>query len=260
MQRKALVIIFQISLVKRMRKIMSQDQQVVVITGASQGIGAGLVEGYLSRGYQVVANSRNIPAGNSHSPNVIGVPGDIADPDVAKKVVQVAVEKFGRLDALVNNAGVFVAKSFTDFTPEDYNKVLNVNLNGFFYVTQNAVREMLERGGGHIVQVTTSLADQPIKGVNAALASLTKGGLNSVTRALAIEYADKGIRVNAVSPGIIRTPMHAPETHEFLAGLHPLNRIGEVQEVVDAVLYLESAKFVTGEVLHVDGGEHAGKW
>jgi NAD(P)-dependent dehydrogenase (short-subunit alcohol dehydrogenase family) len=239
---------------------MGENPKVAIVTGASQGIGAGLVQGYLGRGYRVVANSRSIQPGKAHSPDVIGVPGDISDSEIANKVVQAAVEQFGRVDTLVNNAGIFLAKSFIEYTPEDYNKFLSVNLGGFFYVTQHAVREMLKRGSGHIVQITTTLAEQPIKGVNAALAALTKGGLNSVTRSLAIELADKGIRVNAVSPGVIKTPMHAPATHKFLAGLHPLNRMGEVQEIVDAVLYLETAGFVTGEVLHVDGGEHAGKW
>lgn len=239
---------------------MSQNQKVVIITGASQGIGAGLVQGYRERGYRVVANSRSIAAGTSGSPEVFGVPGDIADPEVAERVVQAAVEQFGRVDSLVNNAGIFVAKPFIDYTAEDYARVLNVNLAGFFYITQHVVREMLKRGGGHIVQISTTLADQPIKGVDAVLAALTKGGLNAATRSLAIEYADKGIRVNAVSPGIIQTPMHAPESLEALAALHPLKRLGQVQEIVDAVMYLESAGFVTGEVLHVDGGQHAGKW
>lgn len=239
---------------------MNQNQKVAIVTGASQGIGAGLVEGYVGRGYRVVANSRSIQPGKLHSPDVFGVPGDISDPAVAQKVVQTALEQFGRVDTLVNNAGIFVAKPFVDYTREDYNKVLSVNLAGFFYVTQEAVREMLKRGSGHIVQITTTLVEQPVKGVDAALASLTKGGLDAVTRALAIEYADKGIRVNAVAPGLIKTPMHSPDTHEFLAGLHPLKRMGEVHEIVDAVLYLEFAGFVTGEVLHVDGGAHAGKW
>ena len=239
---------------------MSQSQKVAIVTGASQGIGAGLVQGYVSRGYRVVANSRSIQPGKTHSANVIGVPGDVSDPEVARQVVHTAVEQFGRVDTLVNNAGVFVSKSFIDYTTEDYHRVLTVNLGGFFHVTQHAVREMLKQGSGHIVQITTTLAEQPVKGVNAVLAALTKGGLNAVTRSLAIEYADQGIRVNAVAPGVIKTPMHSPETHEFLAGLHPLKRMGEVQEIVDAVLYLESAGFVTGEVLHVDGGAHAGKW
>jgi NAD(P)-dependent dehydrogenase (short-subunit alcohol dehydrogenase family) len=236
------------------------NEKVAIITGASQGIGAGLVEAYLNRGYRVVANSRRIEKQPGQSPNLLAVAGDISDPDVAFRVVQTAVEKFGRVDTLVNNAGVFVAKAFTDYTAEDYRHVLGVNLAGFFYVTQEAVREMLKQESGHVVQITTTLVDQPVKGVNAALASLTKGGLDAVTRGLAIEYADRGIRVNAVAPGVIRTPMHQPETLDFLAGLHPMHRLGEVQEIVDAVLYLESAQFVTGEILHVDGGAHAGKW
>lgn len=239
---------------------MSQNQKVAIVTGASQGIGAGLVKGYLGRGYRVVANSRGIHPGKADSPDVFGVPGDISDPETARRVVAAAIEQFGRVDTLVNNAGVFVAKSFVDYTPEDYQKVLSTNLAGFFYVTQQAVREMLKQKSGHIVQITTTLAEQPVRGVNAALAALSKGGLNSITRSLAIEYADQGIRVNAVAPGVIKTPMHAPDTHEFLAGLHPVHRMGEIPEIVDAVLYLESAGFVTGEVLHVDGGAHAGKW
>lgn len=239
---------------------MSQNQKVAVITGASQGIGAGLVEGYLQRGYRVVANSRGITAGISQSGNLLGVPGDISDPEVAKRVIQAAVEQFGRVDTLVNNAGVFVPQAFVDYTPEEYNKVLSVNLTGFFYVTQEAIRQMLKQGGGHVVQITTTLVEQPVKGVNAALTAITKGGLNAVTRALAIEYAESGIRVNAVAPGVIKTPMHSPDTYDFLAGLHPMKRMGEIQEIVDAVLYLESAQFTTGEILHVDGGAHAGKW
>jgi NAD(P)-dependent dehydrogenase (short-subunit alcohol dehydrogenase family) len=238
---------------------MSEASKVVIVTGASQGIGAGLVRGYAERGYRVVANSRSTPPGAQGALNIFGVPGDIADPAVAERVVKTAVERFGRLDTLVNNAGIFISKPFVDYTAEEYAKVLSVNLAGFFYVTQHSARQMLKQGRGHIVQITTALVDQPIKGVPAALASLTKGGLAAVTRSLAIEYADKGIRVNAVAPGIIRTPMHAENAHEFLAGLHPIKRLGEIEEVVDAVLYLESAQFVTGEVLHVDGGQHAGK-
>jgi len=160
----------------------------------------------------------------------------------------------------VNNAGVFVAKPFVDYTTEDFAKVLSVNVAGFFHVTQHAIRQMLKQGSGHVVQITTSLAEQPIKEVPAALANLSKGGLNSITRSLAIELADQGVRVNAVSPGVVQTPMHAPESHAFLAGLHPMKRMGQIHEVVDAVMFLESAAFVTGEVLHIDGGVHAGKW
>lgn len=237
---------------------MATARKVVVVTGASQGIGAGLVRGFLDRGYQVVANSRSIKA--DASSEVRAVAGDIADPTVARRVIGEAVAQFGRVDTLVNNAGIFVGKPFTEYTEADYSRVLSVNLAGFFHVTQEAVRQMLKQQSGHIVNLTTSLVDQPMKGVPAALASLTKGGLDAVTRSLAIEYADQGIRVNAVAPGIIQTPMHAPETHAALAAFHPLGRMGQVSEIVEAVLYLESAGFVTGQTLHVDGGAHAGKW
>jgi NAD(P)-dependent dehydrogenase (short-subunit alcohol dehydrogenase family) len=238
---------------------MNPERKVVVITGASQGIGAGLLQGFRERGYRVVANSRSIQP--NASDDILTVAGDIAEPAVAEKVISSALETFGRVDTLINNAGMFIAKPFTEYTPDDFQRKTSLNLAGFFYVTQQAIRAMLTQGrGGHVVNITTTLVNQPVKGVPSALASLTKGGLDAVTRSLAIEYAEQGIRVNAVAPGIIKTPMHAPETHAFLAGLHPLQRMGEVQEVVDAVLYLESAGFVTGETLHVDGGAHAGHW
>jgi NAD(P)-dependent dehydrogenase (short-subunit alcohol dehydrogenase family) len=237
---------------------MSTERKVAVITGASQGIGAGLVRGFLDRGYRVVANSLSIKP--DASADVLAVAGDITDPAVADRVIGEAVEKFGRVDTLVPNAGIFVAKPFTEYTEADFAPMLSVNLAGFFHVTQRAVRQMLTQGGGHVVNITTTLVGQPVKGVPSALASLTKGGLDAVTRSLAIEYADRGIRVNAVAPGIIKTPMHKPENYAFLAGLHPLGRMGEVREIVEAVLYLESAAFVTGETLHVDGGAHAGHW
>ena len=237
---------------------MGTERKVAIITGASQGIGAGLVQGFRERGYRVVANSRSIKP--SESADLVTVAGDIADPAVAKRVVDKAVERFGRVDTLVNNAGIFIAKPFIEYSAEDFANVLSVNLAGFFHVSQQAAARMLSRRSGHIVNITTSLVDQPIAGVPAAMASLTKGGLDAVTRSLAIEYADKGIRVNAVSPGIIKTPMHAPDTHDFLAKLHPMQRLGEVKEIVDAVLYLDNAGFVTGEVLRVDGGQHAGRW
>jgi len=237
---------------------MSTERKVAIITGASQGIGAGLVDGFLAKGYRVVANSRSIKP--SDKADLVTVGGDIADPQVAKKVVATAIEKFGRVDTLINNAGIFVSKPFIEYTAEDFANVMSVNVAGFFHVSQQAAARMLSQRSGHIVNITTSLVDQPIAGVPAALASLTKGGLDAVTRGLAIEYADKGIRVNAVSPGIIKTPMHAKETHEFLSNLHPMKRMGEVSEIVDAVLYLDNAAFVTGEVLHIDGGQHAGHW
>jgi NAD(P)-dependent dehydrogenase (short-subunit alcohol dehydrogenase family) len=237
---------------------MNSERKVVVVTGASQGIGAGLVQGFLDRGYRVVANSRSIEP--SSSADVLAIAGDIAAPAVADRIIKGAVEKFGRVDTLVNNAGMFIAKPFTEYTEADFTAKLSLNLAGFFYISQRAVRQMLTQGGGHIVNLTTTLVNQPVKGVPSALASLTKGGLDAVTRSLAIEYANQGIRVNAVAPGIIKTPMHAPESHAFLAGLQPVGRMGDISEIVEAVLYLESATFVTGETLHVDGGAHAGRW
>jgi len=236
---------------------MSKERKVAVVTGASQGIGAGLVQGFREAGYRVVANSRSIKP--SQSTDLVTVAGDITDPAVAKRVVGAAIEHFGRIDTLVNNAGIFVSRPFIEYSPEEFASVISTNLAGFFYVSQQAAARMLTQKSGHIVNITTSLVDQPTASVPAAMASLTKGGLDAVTRSLAIEYADKGIRVNAVSPGIIKTPMHAENTHEFLAKLHPMNRLGEVKEVVDAVLYLDGAGFVTGEVLRVDGGQHAGR-
>lgn len=186
--------------------------------------------------------------------------GDIAHPETARNIVETAVRRFGSIDLLVNNAGVFISKPFTDYTTEDFNRLVSTNLAGFLYVTQQVVHQMRTQGAGHIVNITTSLADQPIAGVPAAIPVLTKGGLNAVTAALAIEFAGENIRFNAIGAGIIDTPMHKPETHEFLKSLHPIHRIGAVSEIVDAVLYLTDATFVTGEVLHVDGGAHAGKW
>jgi NAD(P)-dependent dehydrogenase (short-subunit alcohol dehydrogenase family) len=237
---------------------MTHVQKVAIVTGASQGIGAGLVKAYRNAGYAVVANSRSIQ--KSGDAGVIAVPGDIAERAVADAVVKAAIENFGRIDTLVNNAGIFIGKPFLKFTADDYRNVLHVNLDGFFHVTQLAIPHMLAQKSGHVVQITTAMVQQPIAGVGASLAALTTGGLDAATRALAIEYAKDGIRVNAVAPGIIKTPMHAPATHEFLSGLHPLGRMGEVHEIVDAVLYLESAGFVTGETLNVDGGQHAGRW
>lgn len=237
---------------------MSTERKVVVVTGASQGIGAELVRAFLERGYQVVANSRSIKP--DATTDVLAIAGDIGEPAVAERVIASAVDKFGRVDTLINNAGIFIGKPFTQYTAEDFQRKMSVNVAGFFFVTQHAVRQMLKQQSGHIVNMTTTLVGQPVRGVPSALASLTKGGLDAVTRSLAIEYADQGIRVNAVAPGVIKTPMHAPETHAFLAGLHPLGRMGEAREVVEAVLYLESVDFVTGETLHVDGGAHAGHW
>jgi NAD(P)-dependent dehydrogenase (short-subunit alcohol dehydrogenase family) len=237
---------------------MGTERKVAVITGASQGIGASLVKAYRDLNYKVVANSRSIRQGSD--PDILAVDGDIADPRVAGRVVEEALARFGRIDTLVNNAGIFVAKPFTDYTEADYAAILSVNLAGFFHISQRAVAAMLKQGSGHIVNITTTLAEQPVAGVPSVLASLTKGGLNSATKSLAIEYATRGIRVNAVSPGIIKTPMHAPETHEALGKLHPVGRMGEIRDIVDAIVFLENAGFITGEILHVDGGQSAGHW
>jgi NAD(P)-dependent dehydrogenase (short-subunit alcohol dehydrogenase family) len=237
---------------------MSIQSKVAVITGASQGIGAALVKAYRDAGYRVVANSRSIEPGNDM--DVLAVPGDISDPKVAERVISAGLEKFGRIDTLVNNAGIFTAKPFTAFTAEDWAANIGTNLAGFFNITQAAVRQMEAQGSGHVVQITTSLVNQPINGVPAVLASLTKGGLDAATKSLAIEYAGRGIRANAVALGVIKTPMHPPETHAALSTLHPVGRMGEIDEVVQGVLYLENAPFVTGEILHVDGGQSAGHW
>ncbi|MER6436756.1 MULTISPECIES: SDR family NAD(P)-dependent oxidoreductase [unclassified Streptomyces] len=234
----------------------SQDQKVAVVTGASQGLGAGIAEAYRKLGYAVVATSRTIAP--SHDAGILTVQGDIADPATAERVIAAGIERFGRIDTLVNNAGIFVAKPFTDYTAEDYAAVIGINLTGFFRLTQLAVEQMLNQGGGHIVNITTSLVDNADHNVPSVLASLTKGGLQSATKSLAIEYATRNIRVNAVSPGTIKTPMHPAETHEVLASLHPVGRMGEASDVADAVVYLENAPFVTGEILHVDGGMSAG--
>ena len=235
---------------------MNSQQKVAIITGASQGIGAGMVKAFRDRNYRVIANSRSIKP--SSDPDVIAVAGDIGDRAVAQRVVAEAIARFGRIDTLVNNAGIFTAKPFTAFTEQDYADNISVNLNGFFHITQLAIAEMEKQGSGHIVNITTSLVDHAIDGVPSVLASLTKGGLNAATKSLAIEYAKRGIRVNAVAPGVIKTLMHAPESHGALAGLHPVGRMGEISDVTDAVIYLDTAGFVTGEILHVDGGQSAG--
>jgi NAD(P)-dependent dehydrogenase (short-subunit alcohol dehydrogenase family) len=235
---------------------MNTSNKVVVVTGASQGIGAEIVKAFRERGYRVVATARSIKP--SEDPNILTVAGDIGDPDTARRVISEGVARFGRIDTLINNAGIFIAKPFTSYTAEDYASIIAVNLNGFFYITQLAIAEMEKNSSGHVVSISTTLADSAIEGVPSVLASLTKGGLNAATRSLAIEYAKRGIRANAVAPGIIKSPMHAVETHEALGALHPMGHMGEMSDVVNAILYLDSAPFVTGEILHVDGGQSAG--
>src|ERR1700738_1435751 len=236
---------------------MSNSQRVTIITGASQGIGEGLVSAYRKLGYAVVANSRSIS--DSDDPDVLAVPGDVAEPGVGARIVEAALERFGRVGTVVNKAGIFIAKPFTEYTDDDYDAITGVNLRGFFEVSRAAVAAMLSGdGGGHVVNISTSLVDHANSQVPSALASLTKGGLNAVTKALAIEYAGRGIRANAVALGVIRTPMHDPASYDALAKLHPVGRLGEIEDVVDAIVYLENAPFVTGDILHVDGGQSAG--
>ena len=235
---------------------MSSARKVAVITGASRGIGAALVDAYRGLDYAVVATARSIgPTGDDQ---ILAVPGDVADRKTAERAISEGLARFGRIDTLINNAGVFVAKPFTHYSEGDYAAMLGVNLSGFFHFTQLAIAEMEKRHGGHVVQITTSLIEHANSHVPSVLASLTKGGLSAATRSLAIEYAKGGIRVNAVAPGVIKTPMHPVETHAQLAELHPLGRMGQISEIVDAILYLESAGFVTGETIHVDGGQSAG--
>ena len=233
-----------------------KETKVAVVTGASKGIGAALVQGFRGRGYRVIAISRSTKS--STDANVVTVQGDVADPKTADLVFKEALDRFGRVDTLVNNAGMFMAKPFTAYSSDDYTAYISTNVTGFFHMTQRAVDAMLKTGAGHIVTITTSLVDQPMTSVPAVLASLTKGGLNAATKSLAIECAGRGVRVNAVSPGIIKTPMHPAEAHQALARLHPMGRMGETSDIVEGVMYLESAQFVTGEILHVDGGQSAG--
>jgi NAD(P)-dependent dehydrogenase (short-subunit alcohol dehydrogenase family) len=235
---------------------MPAQRKVAVITGASQGIGAALVKAYRDRDYRVVATARTIEP--SKDDDVLTVPGDIADRKTAERAISQGVARFGRIDTLVINAGIFIGKPFTQYTEADYAAMIAVNLTGFFHATQLALAQMDKQGGGHVVQITTSLVDHPVAGVPCLLASLTKGGLNAATKSLAIEYAKRGIRVNAVALGHIKTPMHSAETYRELAAQHPLGRMGEMSDVVEAIVYLETAGFVTGEILHVDGGQSAG--
>jgi NAD(P)-dependent dehydrogenase (short-subunit alcohol dehydrogenase family) len=230
-------------------------QPVAIITGASQGIGAGLVTGYRSAGYAVVGVALSLPA---RYDGYVAIAGDIADPDTAQRAIGAAVEQFGRIDTLINNAGIYIGKPFTQYTVADFAAITAVNLTGFFHITQLAIEQMVEQRHGHIVNISTSLVDHADSKRPSALPALTKGGLVAASRSLAIEYASRGIRVNAVSLGVIMTPAHDPASYKGLEALHPLGRVGEVSDVVDAILYLERAPFVTGDTLHVDGGQAAG--
>ena len=230
--------------------------KVAIVTGADGGIGVGVVSAFRDAGYAVVGTSRSMPP--SDEPDYLTVEGDITQADTAHRVVEEALGRFGRIDSLINMAGVFIGKPFTDYTLEDYLAMTAVNLTGFFHITQRVLAPMVSQGGGHVVNITTSLVDHAHSDRPAALTALTKGGLAAATRSLAIEYASRGVRFNAVSPGVIKTALHDPASYDGLAALHPLGRVGEVGDVVDAILYLERATFVTGEILHVDGGQAAG--
>jgi NAD(P)-dependent dehydrogenase (short-subunit alcohol dehydrogenase family) len=232
------------------------EQRVAIITGASQGIGAGLAKAYRERGYAVIATARSIRP--SDDPGIVTIGGDIADPDTAQRVVDGAVERFGRIDTLINNAGIYIGKPFTEYTLQDFNALIAVNLAGFFHMTTRTVRHMLDQGRGHVVNVSTTLVEQADSGRPAALQTLTKGGLVAVTRSLAVEYASRGLRINAVSLGVIKTPLHDESSYVEMGALHPVGRVGEIEDVVGGVLYLESAPFVTGEILYIDGGQSAG--
>ena len=236
---------------------MKNSQKVVVVTGASQGIGADIVKAFRKLDYRVVATSRSIKP--SDDENILTIAGDIGDPATAQRIVAAGVARFGRIDTLVNNAGIYIGKPFTDHTAEDYAAVMHVNMAGFYHMTQHAIAEMEKQASGHVVTVTASLADAPVSGIYSVLAAMTKGGLNAATKALAIEYAKKGIRVNAVAPGIIRTPMHGADTHDALGAFHPIGHMGETRDIAEAIVFLDSAPFITGEILHVDGGLRAGR-
>ena len=235
---------------------MGAERKVAVITGASQGIGAALARAYRERNYKVVATARSMETSNDD--DVLALGGDIADRTTAERVIAAGMDRFGRIDTLVNNAGIFISKPFTQYTVADLVALIGVNLAGFFHITQLAVAEMEKQGSGHIVQITTSMVDHAMSAVPAVLASMTKGGLAAATKSLAIEYAKRGIRVNAVAPGVIKSPMNSDGPRDQFAALHPVGRMGEIADIVDAIMYLESASFVTGEILHVDGGQSAG--
>ncbi len=236
------------------------DRKTAIVTGAQQGIGAGLVEGFLNKGYNVVATSLNVTQSLTASTNLVLVDGDIGSQETASKTVEAAMTHFGTIDVLVNNAGIFRTKPFTEFTTDDFNVLVSTNLLGFLYITQLAVKQMLKQKSGNIVNISAALVDQPVAGVDASVSMITKGGLNAVTRSLAIEYAKDGIRFNAVAPGVVDSPMHKDDPKDLLRTFQPMGKIVKVKDIVDAVLFLVEADQVTGEILRVDGGAHAGRW
>jgi len=241
---------------------MAKNHKTVIVTGASQGIGAAVVKEFLERGYNVVGTSRGASkAGFAPSPNLALVDGDIGQPATAEKVAQTAINKFGSIDHVVNNAGIFSAKPFTDYTAEEFRGLVSTNLEGFIFITQLAVKQMLSQGtGGSVTSITASLADNPIAGLPASVAMITKGGLDAITVSLASEYAKNNIRFNAVAPGVVDTPLHKNNPKDFLKTLSPMGTISEAKDIAEAVVYLTEARNVTGEVLHVDGGAHNGRW
>jgi NAD(P)-dependent dehydrogenase (short-subunit alcohol dehydrogenase family) len=242
---------------------MANAQKTAIVTGASQGIGAGAVKAFLDRGYRVVANSRNISKSGAFetSDRLVLVDGNIAEAATAAKIADIAISKFGSIDALLNNAGIFFSKPFTDYGVDDLRSLVSVNIEGFLFISQLAIKQMVaQKSGGSIVNITSTMVDHPIAGVNASVPMITKGGLEAITRSLAMEYVKQGIRVNAVAPGIVDTPMHKDDPKDFLKTLQPMGGISSVKDIVDAIMYLTEASQVTGEVLHVDGGSHVGKW
>ena len=242
---------------------MTSKQKTVIVTGASQGIGAGVVQAFLSRGYNVVGTSRNATKSKefSASDHLALIDGDIGQFDTAQKVAELAIKKFGSIDAVVANAGIFFVKPFTDYTADDFKALVSTNLEGFIYITQLAVKQMLaQKSGGSIVSITTSLVENPIAGIPVSLPMITKGGLEAALRNLASEYAKEHIRFNAVAPGAVETPLHANDPKDFLKTLSPMGTISTVEDIASAVVYLTEARQITGEVLHVDGGAHSGKW
>jgi NAD(P)-dependent dehydrogenase (short-subunit alcohol dehydrogenase family) len=238
------------------------SKTTVIVTGASQGIGAAVVQAFLDRGYNVVATSRNVSkASFAPSANLALVDGDIGQAETAKRVAQTAISKFGSIDHVVNNAGIFSVKPFTDYTADDFRGLVSTNLEGFIFITQLAVKQMLSQGtGGSVTSITASLAQNPIAGLPASIPMITKGGLDAITISLASEYAKNNIRFNAVAPGVVDTPLHKNNPKDFLKTLNPMGTISESKDIADAVVYLTEARHVTGEVLHVDGGAHVSKW
>lgn len=237
--------------------------KTAIVTGASQGIGAGIVNGYLERGYNVVANSRKISESREVKPSdrVAIVDGNIGEPATAAKIIETALTRFKSIEALVNNAGIFFVKSFTDYTTDDLKSLVSTNIEGFLYVTQLTIKHMLaQKTGGSIVTVTAALARNPIKGVTASVPMITKGGLETITQHLAMEYARDGIRVNAVAPGVVDTPLHSKTPRDVMESLSPMGRVSNVKDITDAVMYLTEAQSVTGDILYVDGGAHFGRW